>query len=205
MQVPKTRTSMIEGCRSPSDVHWIAFDSKYRPMMAGYLAKNWKSIRDYHGDVINETILALMKILPTYHYERGVTPAFHTFVTLILDRQANKCWRKNKKYVAVSDRDDDLQVCHYRFKQLVYPHVDEWRHRKMMDAMNTAISAVLGDESIKVQRRSVFKALVVKHESPEVVAAQFGMTRNAVDQIKHVLTEKCEKIAKNLVRSTGIE
>ena len=47
-----------------------------------------------------------------------------------------------------------------------------------------ALQQYLADETVQERTRQVFVRLAVNGEKPEAVAAAFGLTRNAVDQIR---------------------
>ena len=61
-----------------------------------------------------------------------------------------------------------------------------------------ALRELLADPAIRGQTKQVFIRVAVNGEKPATVAEAFGVTRNAVDQIKNRLVTKLKAIAEGL-------
>ena len=58
--------------------------------------------------------------------------------------------------------------------------IDVWKK----SAYEIALRRFLADPRVQPQTKEIFKRVAIRGEKPETVAADFGLTRNAVDQIK---------------------
>ena len=56
----------------------------------------------------------------------------------------------------------------------------------------------MADESVNALHRTVFRHVVLSHETPEEVAAKFGISRNNVDQIKRRLTARLAEAVRKM-------
>lgn len=73
--IPETSSSLLRAISADSQsVRWNDFVSRYTPMMTGYLMSKYVNI-DYE-DVIQETFVALAKVLPNYRYDPEETGHF---------------------------------------------------------------------------------------------------------------------------------
>ena len=61
-----------------------------------------------------------------------------------------------------------------------------------------ALKELLSDPSIRGRTKQVFIRVAVNGEKPAAVAEAFGLSRNAVDQIKNRLVAKLQVLAANL-------
>ena len=59
--------------------------------------------------------------------------------------------------------------------------------------MHAALDQLMADPSMEPRTREIFRHVALMHEPPESVAAQFGTTRNNVDQIKKRLIDRLAK------------
>ena len=58
--------------------------------------------------------------------------------------------------------------------------IDNWKK----SAYEIALRRFLADPRVLPQTKEIFKRVAIRGEKPETVATDFGLTRNAVDQIK---------------------
>ena len=72
-QVPDTSTTLLRDVADSSHARWSVFYSRYQPMMRSYLQARFPSLDA--DDIIQETFVALAKILPDYQYAPERTPA----------------------------------------------------------------------------------------------------------------------------------
>jgi DNA-directed RNA polymerase specialized sigma24 family protein len=96
--------------------------------------------------------------------------------------------RKNKeiKYQEIADfsnADDDKGA-------------SQWRE----SVFEIAMQQLLADESINDRTKQVFVRVAVNGEKPESVAESFGITRNAVDQMKARMKNRLRELADALIK-----
>lgn len=185
MNVPDTSTTLLrEISLSPHAARWSEFVERYRPFLESYLASHFLGLDC--DDLIQETFIALIHALPNYHYAPDETGHFRNYLIGTIRHKALRSLRREgrreareKDWAALPDGRDNA---------------DEWR-----DAiLEIALSQLLSDETLLARSREVFRRVAVNGEKPEIVAAELGIERNAIDQIRSRLTAKLKKIVSNL-------
>ena len=141
-------------------------------------------------EAIQDTLIALTKVLPDYRYVPSEKGPFHNYLIGILKRKAllmiqaeNRRSEQERQYA---------EKCELPTGQ----DSDEKNWRDSL--MEIALQQLLADESIHGRTKQVFKRIAVNGEKPEDVAHSFGLTRNAVDQIKNRMVAKMKTIVVEL-------
>ena len=141
-------------------------------------------------DVIQETLIELIRVFPVYRYSPKEKGHFHNYLTGILRHRALRMMDEEKRRARV--------VAEMR-------HVDvetddaAWRE----SLMEIALQQLLADTSIHERTRLVFARVAVNGEKPDDVAAAFGITRNAVDQMKSRLMARLKELIAALEKADG--
>lgn len=174
---PHTSRKLLAAIGSgPGATRWTEFFHKYTPGLRDYATRHFPSLES--DDLIQDTFLVLVKRLKTYQYDPKVRGAFHNYLTGILRFIAIDRLRNKDRETASRKRLADDPT--------VQPHteisfsVDNWKK----SAYEIALRRFLADPRVQPQTKEIFKRVAIRGEKPETVAADFGLTRNAVDQIK---------------------
>lgn len=189
MKAPKTSTSLIIALGTQGQgARWKEFIDRYKPMMEGYLRSRFFNIE--YDDVIQDTFIALAKVLPNYRYAPDETGAFHDYIVAILRNKACDALRIKERQENLKKEfleDINFERGEFTDKDSVYQAI-----------LKIALKDVLGDSSIMMRNKRIFIENVINGLSPDVVASMFGVTRNNVDQIKarmiKRLQEKCTEL-----------
>ncbi len=189
--IPTTSVNLLLQLSGDANhARWAEFVARYRPMMEQYLSKQFPNLES--DDIIQETFIALVNVLPNYSYSPKETGYFHNYLTGILRRKALRQLTKDTRAANPPIQSVDTTT--------PTPHVfntqedEAWKQT----IFEIALQQLLNDESIAARTRQVFRALVLSHRDPVDVAAGFGLTRNAVDQIKNRLLGKLRKHVEQL-------
>lgn len=142
-------------------------------------------------DIIQETFIALCKVLPSYRYAPDEKGHFHNYLTGIL---RNKAFRQLRKERQRSELAAESQ--HSAASRGEHIDDDEKSYREAM--FEIALRMFLGDEAIADRTKRIFQRIAINGESPADVAAAFKMTRHAVDQIKCRAMARLREIVKGL-------
>ena len=192
--IPETSTTLLRDLTQDyQHTRWGEFVSRYRPMMEAYVRTHFPTVDA--DDVIQETLITLIKVFPVYRYSPEETGAFHNYLTGILRHRAlrvieNESRRLNKeqKYHEIEEltasdgnEDDDRS---------------SWREA----VLEIALQQLLADESINYRTKQVFVRVAVNGEKPETMAESFGITRNAVDQMKARMKDRLRELAIALMK-----
>ena len=190
MIAPETSTTLLRDLAADTQhIRWTEFYNRYRPLMLEYMGNRFPNLNA--DEAIQDTLIALTKVLPDYRYVPGEKGAFHNYLIGILKRKAllmiqAACRRSEqeqryaeKREFPTSEQDPGEQI---------------WRE----SLMEIALQQLLADESIHGRTKQVFKRIAVNGEKPEDVARSFGITRNAVDQMKNRMVAKLRTIVAEL-------
>ena len=141
-------------------------------------------------DVIQETLVAVCRVMPSYRYDPDAKGHFRNYLTGILRHRAFRMLREESrraKLAADMQRIGDNMSYHVggigraALPQAVAEADDEaWRE----SLFETALCQFLADPSVADRTKRIFERTAINGESPDVVAAAFKMTRHAVDQAK---------------------
>ena len=190
-QVPKTSVSLLKdlACGTES-ARWAEFVRMYEEPMRSFLAARFPSVEA--DDVLQETMIALMRVMPGYHYTPDSGGHFRNYLAGILKHKAEDAIRRReresgrrermRRSAADAPRDDGI-AARERAEE------EEWR----LAAMNAALEQLLSDESIKV-----FRHVALLHEPPAEVAAAFGISRANVDTIKRRLVLRLSELVRSM-------
>ena len=86
-ETPTTSTTLLGDIASGADnARWGEFFSRYEPMMKAYLQSRFPGLEA--DDIVQETLVALTKVLPQYHYNKEERGCFHNYLTGIVRRKA---------------------------------------------------------------------------------------------------------------------
>ena len=176
-EVPTTSTTLLRDIAQDSQhARWAEFVARYRPMMEAYMHERFPSLDA--DDVIQETLVAVCRVMPSYRYDPDAKGHFHNYLTGILRNKAlrqsecdNRRQAKMRKLASGKKIETDVN-----------PPSD--RYASQRDIFEIALRQLLADDSVHARTREVFRRVAVNGDSPEDVASDFGITRNSVDQMK---------------------
>ena len=195
-QVPKTSVSLLKDLASGTEsARWAEFVRMYEEPMRSFLAARFPSVEA--DDVLQETMIALMRVMPGYHYTPDSGGHFRNYLAGILKHKAEDAIRRReresgrrermRRSAADAPRDDGI-AARERTEE------DEWR----LAAMNAALEQLLSDESVNARSREVFRHVALLHEPPAEVAAAFGISRANVDTIKRRLVLRLSELVRSM-------
>ena len=171
MGIPETSTTLLRDLAgsSPSS-RWSEFVARYRPMMVACLVERFPTIEA--DDLIQDTFVVLMRILPNYRYSPDEKGAFHNYLTGILHKKALKApERIQYREEALGDY---AQEC---LEGGRFPDRQEEAWRKAV--YEIALGQYLADESVLERTREIFRRVAVNGEEPGLVAAAVGCCATA--------------------------
>ena len=194
-QVPATSVSLLRDIASGTEnARWTEFVRIYEEPMRAFLAARFPSVEA--DDVLQETMIALMRVMPDYHYTPDGNGHFRNYLVGILKHKAEDAIRRQSRE---SDRRERIRksAADAPRRAQAPGEADEeesWR----LAAMNAALEQLLSDESVNARSREVFRHVALLHEPPAEVAAAFGISRANVDQIKRRLVLRLSELVKTM-------
>jgi len=95
-EIPTTSTTLLRDiAKDAQHIRWDEFVARYRPMMEAFLHERFPSVEA--DDIIQETLIALCRILPSYRYAPDEKGHFHNYLTGILRNKALRQLRKDRQ------------------------------------------------------------------------------------------------------------
>ena len=137
-------------------------------------------------DIIQETLIALCKVLPSYRHAPDEKGYFHNYLTGILRNKALTALRKQRQQADLADE----------MRRVEDNSSEEQSYRKAI--FEIALRQFLADESIADRTKRIFERVAINGESPEAVATSFKMKRHAVDQAKSRAMARLREIVNEL-------
>ena len=185
---PVTSITLLKGLASGTDnARWAEFFRIYEQPMRSFLAARFPSVDV--DDTIQETMVALMRRMPNYHYTPDSNGHFHNYLTGILKHKAEDAARRQARELGRRDRLKERGAA-----DAPREDPDAWK----LDAMNAALEQLLSDESVNARTREVFRHVALMHEPAADVAAAFGISRTNVDQIKHRMVQRLSALVSSM-------
>ena len=192
--IPKTSVALLNAiAASPDSSRWTEFYDRYQPVIASYLRSKFGAATPplEIDDIIQDTMIAFMKKLPTYRYDPDTNGHFRNFIVGIAKKKALEALRRRKR--EAKKQHDFTSVT--EVLNNTQPDISE--DERLVSIAKIAVHQVLADESISIRDREIFRRTIIG-ESPRSIANAFGITRNNVDQIKARLMRKVRETAANL-------
>ena len=177
---PVTSITLLKSLASGTDsARWAEFFRIYEQPMRSFLSARFPSVDA--DDAIQETMVALMRRMPNYHYTPDSNGHFHNYLTGILKHKAEDALRREARESGKRDKLKERGAA-----DAPREDPDGWK----LAAMNAALEQLLSDESVNARAREVFRHVALMHEPPAEVAAAFGISRTNVDQIKRRMVQR---------------
>ncbi len=205
--VPKTSESLLIAIASnPQSTRWTEFVRRYEPMMRAYLETKFPRVDA--DDAIQETLCALMELLPSYRYAPDETGLFRSYLTGVLRNKALMATRAavrrdRRERIAAELAEGGDSSGQPPSPEEDEPDADELRDFRH-SAYELALREFFANPSVMPRTKEIFRRVALSGEAPAEVAAHYGIARNAVDQIKARSVAKIRKLAERLEKDGGI-
>lgn len=175
--IPTTSTTLLnELACDTQHARWGEFVARYRPMMQAYMQASFPTLDA--DDIIQETLIALIEIFPVYHYSPEEKGSFHNYLTGILRNKALRQIQRENRRLA------NLQGYAKEAKAMAGNDARPDADSAQKARFEIALRQLLADDTVHARTREVFRRVAVNGEKPDAVASDFGITRNAVDQMR---------------------
>jgi len=185
---PVTSITLLKSLASGTDnARWAEFFRIYEQPMRSFLSARFPSVDA--DDAIQETMVALMRRMPDYHYTPDSNGHFHNYLTGILKHKAEDALRREARESGKRDKLKERGAA-----DAPREDPDDWK----LAAMNAALEQLLSDETVNARAREVFRHVALMHEPPAEVAAAFGISRTNVDQIKRRMVQRLSVLVSSM-------
>ena len=165
-------------------------------MLERFLSSRYPSLAAEADDLLQETFLTLAKRLPGYVHAPDEKGHFRNYLAGILRIHAAGAIRRRMRE---ADALADAAALAPAAADMTEDELREWRHA----ACEVALSQFLADPATEERTKQVFLRVAIGGEKPADVAADYGLTRNAVDQIRHRVATRLRVLAETLADARG--
>ena len=146
-------------------------------------------------DAIQETLVAVCRVMPSYRYDPDAKGHFRNYLTGILRNKARRTLRDGRRRGEIAAAADGLLNGERASARQEWQAEEQaWRE----SVFETALAQLLADPSVADRTKRIFERTAINGEPPESVAAAFKMTRHAVDQAKSRAMGRLREIVKGL-------
>lgn len=192
---PTTSTTLLKelGADAQSP-RWSELVARYRPALEGFLAARFPSLASESEDLLQETFLTLARRLPGYVHAPDEKGHFRNYLAGILRIHAAGAIRRRLREADALAGAAALAPEAAEAAEMTKDELREWRHA----ACEVALSQLLADPATEERTKQVFLRVALGGEKPADVAADYGLTRNAVDQIRHRVATRLRALAETL-------
>ena len=190
MEVPVTQVSLLkvlgQDAQSP---RWTEFANKYASTIDGFLYKYFPMVDK--EEVVNETLLALVKKLPLYCYDPDKTGHFRNYLIGIVRYMAIAQLKRFRRESELQEKLTTEAEFSWEYQKESYSvDLRDWRR----EASEAALAQFRADPKIATRDKEIFRRVVLCGESADEAAAIFNIERNNVYQIKSRMCEKLREL-----------
>ena len=188
--IPETSTTLLRDLASDTQhARWGEFVNRYRPMMDAYMREHFPTLEA--DEIIQRTLISLIRIFPVYHYCPDEKGSFHNYLTGILRNKSLKLLEEIRETSEKKSRYEERRVD---------PDTEEekWFKTWQESVFEISLQQLLADDAIHGRTREVFRRTAVNGEDIATVAESFGITRNAVDQMKNRMMSRLRELVADL-------
>lgn len=174
---PQTSTTILQDVADAHHARWAVFRSRYEPMMRAFLATHFPTIEA--DDIIQETFVALVTVLPNYRYNPQEGGHFHNYLTGILRNKALKALEARRREERLREK------VAAELPTVPASSEDEAEYRQWRESVyEIALQQLLADETIHERTKQIFVRLAVNGENPQTVAEALNVSYAAVVKTK---------------------
>jgi RNA polymerase sigma-70 factor (ECF subfamily) len=179
--MPETSVSLLERLRvEPDPPSWQRLVDLYTPLIQGWLRRFGLQPQDA-DDLVQEVLAVVVRELPQFHYDpaRG---SFRAWLRAVTSNRLRAFWRARQARPPVAGGDDPARG----LDQLEDPQSDLtrlWDQEHDIHIVRRLLAQIRPDFEPATWR--AFERVVLDGVKPAVVAAELGMTVNAVFISKH--------------------
>jgi RNA polymerase sigma factor (sigma-70 family) len=196
-----TRTTLLERLKDwQDDASWRVFFDTYWKLVYGVAIKRGLSEAEAQ-DVVQETMIAVARHMPTFKYDRNVG-SFKGWLLNMTRWRITDQFRKRQPFAADPPPLEDAETGTMPSHELADPQILDWEklwdtewEKNLLDrAMNNA------RRRLDPEKFQIFDFYVNKEWPPEKVARTFGIQVDQVYSAKHRVVETIKQEVERLKR-----
>ena len=174
----ETTETLLKGLAANDQSRWARFYRDYAPWIEATIVKRGLSHQDAE-EVVHDTLVDLVKIMPTYKYDKTHKGAFRSLLFKIAQNKAIDRFRKSKAEARKIER---------FAAEPIAPSEKDWR----LETYNMALRRVFADPTTSETTKVAFRRFVQLGENAETIAGELGISVNNLYQIKNRIKARIE-------------
>ena len=184
---PKTSTTLLKQISAAADhPRWAEFVAKYRPMMEAFMRERFPGLEA--EDLIQETLLGVMKALPDYVEREDRKGTFHNFLTGILRHEAIDALQRAGRRIGAEALAADVET------DAAEDEEEAWRRT----IYAVALGQLMDNPRLGARSKQIFLRTALRGEKPQAVAESLGVSRGVVDLTKARMTARLRELVERL-------
>lgn len=207
--IPETSSTMLRELAGGADsARWTDFVDLYKPVLVYWLnaLRNGPLpmlSRDMYDDIVQETLVSLMKLFPSRRYEKD-RARFRTLLSSVLRRRAVDCLRRrgDARLSFLPDEDMLLLLESRQLSTSANAANGTADSELRAELWRLIVDRVFRESNFSGQSRAVFMRSMAG-ESTDSIAVEFGLDRNTIYQIRNRIMAKLTQKARALSRESG--
>lgn len=198
---PETSITLIKAIAGhPECARWTEFYHKYASSIKAYIAANYSSVDP--DDILQTTMISLMKALPDYVYLPDERGHFRNYVLGIAKNKAIDAIRKNMQRQRVINKvaaEEEGTIPEDPIATKELEDRSDWE----MSLLEAAIEQMLSRPGMSTRNRIIFQRLMLSKESADNVARDLNIERNNVYQIKARMKDELARLMSSMAAAAG--
>lgn len=184
--------------RPSAEAAWSEFLDRYGELIRGFCRRHDLQASD-QDDVLQDVLVSLSRAMPGFRYDPSVGK-FRGYLRTVVLHAIYRRLCQRREGIALGDLDS---IAAARAGTAgADPGTDaawelEWRQHHLRQAMRTI------DAEFSGRDRAVFERYALAGESVEAVSADFGISREALYQIKSRITRRLSELIQAQVEEEG--
>ncbi len=178
---------------------WDRFYDLYSPLVISFSLRR-KCSQAMAYDVLQETMVCLMRIMPDFQYNPRVG-RFHSFLFKVVDSRITDAYRRNRRINLAGSETEHRQLIECLEDSRVEEPGRQWDQLWRQNLLLRALDNVR--EMVHPQTYRSFQMYVLEERPICVVAAELGLNANAIYQHKNRVTKMLKKELELLLDEIG--
>ena len=187
-------TLLEELCGSPQQASWERMVNLYSPLLRSWIGRN--EVQDSDADdLVQDVLMVVMKELPSFRHNQR-PGAFRTWLRRIVVNRLRNFWRARQRQAKGSGDSGVMQwIDQLEDERSQMSRV--WNREHDLHLTHKLLELI--EPSFSENTRRAFRLLVLEQHSADEVAAELGMSLNAVFTAKSRVLRELRRRGRGLL------
>jgi RNA polymerase sigma-70 factor, ECF subfamily len=194
----ETRVTLLSKIRNPgANLAWEEFYGLYAPVIINFAMRSGLD-RNRAEDVLQETMMALLRLMPAFRYDRK-EGLFRNYVLTIVRRKIKRAFEREQVRKEVSLSEIGTNFIIENMPDANAPPPDQQLELLWLQSLSEeALCRVAKEVNREKRTLEIYDAYAVRGRPAEEVAREFGVAVNVVYQVKNRIETRQREELKRL-------